>query len=83
MTAKNKGTWDCNNKLAQIENQYTGRKQTAGINGSFSCWQAVAGDVPRGSVLGAELFTMYVNNLDEGAQCNASYVADERKIDGE
>uniref|UniRef100_A0A4W3J087 Reverse transcriptase domain-containing protein n=1 Tax=Callorhinchus milii TaxID=7868 RepID=A0A4W3J087_CALMI len=70
------------NILAWIEEWLTGRKQRVGINGSFSNRQDVTGGVPQGSVFGPQLFTIYINDLDEDIECNVSKFADDTKLGG-
>ena len=68
--------------LTWIENWLADRKQRAGVNGSFSEWQTVASGVPQGSVLGPQLFAIYINDLEEGIKSNTSTFADDIKLGG-
>ena len=65
-----------------LEDWLTERKQRVVINGKASDWRNVLSGVPQGSVLGPILFTIYVNDMDEGLTCKISKFADDTKITG-
>lgn len=48
------------------------RKQRVGINMSLLFWEAVTSMMPQCSVLGPQLYTFYINNLDVPSKCNIS-----------
>ena len=80
LIAKIKSYGICGEIIRWIEEYLKNRKQCVNVNGYKSQWRDVLSGIPQGSVLGALLFVIYINDLPENIKSYIFLFADDAKF---
>ena len=69
-------------RVGWLENWLKARARRVAIRGPESSWRSARSGVPQGSVVGAVLFNLFLNDLEEGLECSLSKFGDDPKVGG-
>ena len=68
--------------VSWVENWLNGWTQTVVISGTKSSWRLATSGAAQGLILGPDLFNLFINNLDDGAECTLGKFTYDTKLGG-